>query len=302
MPARPLAPRLPLPVSSESLHFQTGADENVDIAVRFPSRYTDVMGNNISPTADAGNIALFGTLAADWWDPDGSSRLLHRINPARMSFIRDAAARHFHREPRARKPLEGLAALDVGCGGGLVAEPLARMGARTVGIDAGEQVITVAREHAEAQGLSIDYRAGDVVELARNFPRQFDLVTCLEVVEHVADRPAFLAALHDLLKPGGLLIFSTPNRTPASYAVLIVGAERIARLIPDGGHSWQQFIKPDELSTELQAVGFEVGDMRGLSWSPFKGFHISGDCSVNYIGTAIRPAQPSLAFGDSEST
>lgn len=237
-------------------------------------------------TANTQNVALFGTLAADWWDPDGSSRLLHRINPARLGFVHAEAVAHFGRDPRARRALGGLTALDVGCGGGLVTEPLARMGAQVTGIDAGEEVIAVARAHAEEQGLEIDYRSGDVVDLARGKPGAFDLVTCLEVVEHVADRRAFLRALHDLLKPGGMLIYSTPNRTPQSYAILIVGAERIARLIPDGGHEWKQFITPAELADELVAAGLRPAPVRGLSWSPRKGFHISGDTSVNYIGVA----------------
>ncbi|MFA7439399.1 MAG: bifunctional 2-polyprenyl-6-hydroxyphenol methylase/3-demethylubiquinol 3-O-methyltransferase UbiG [Sphingomonadaceae bacterium] len=246
-------------------------------------------------TAKPENVALFGTLAADWWDPDGSSKLLHRINPARLGFIHGQAIAHFDRDPRARRGLLGLKALDVGCGGGLVAEPLARMGADVTGIDAGEQVIAVARAHAEEQGLEIDYRAGDVVDLAREKPGFFDLITCLEVVEHVADRRAFLRALHDLLKPGGLLIYSTPNRTPQSYAVLIVGAERIARLIPDGGHHWKQFITPAELADELAAAGLHPEPVHGLSWAPHKGFHISGDKSVNYIGIAVRREETPVA-------
>lgn len=252
------------------------------------SGYAKGMAEKTTSTADAGNIALFGTLAADWWDPDGSSRLLHRINPARLGFIHEVTAEHFRRDAKSLKLLKGLSALDVGCGGGLVAEPLARMGAAVSGIDAGEQVIAVAREHAGAQGLDIAYRAGDVLDLAKEMPGHFDLITCLEVVEHVAERGPFLAALHDLLKPGGLLIFSTPNRTLASYAVLIVGAEKLTRLIPDGGHSWRQFITPEELSADLGAAGFEVGPIRGLSWSPMRGFHISDDRGINYIGTATR--------------
>lgn len=243
-----------------------------------------------APTADAENVALFGTLASDWWDPNGRSKLLHRINPARLSFIHDAAAAHFDRDPRARHMLSGLSALDVGCGGGLVTEPLARMGANTAGIDAGEQVIAVARAHAEAQNLPIDYRAGDVVDLARSFPGRFDLITCLEVLEHVEEAGSFLRALHDLLNPGGLLVFSTPNRTKRSYAVLILGAERLTRMIPDGGHEWKKFRTPEEVSADLIAAGFEPGTIRGLSWHPRRGFHISDDRSINYIGTATRPA------------
>jgi 2-polyprenyl-6-hydroxyphenyl methylase/3-demethylubiquinone-9 3-methyltransferase len=238
-------------------------------------------------TADPGNVALFGHLAADWWDPDGSSRLLHRINPVRLAYLRDQVTRHASRDARQRHLLSGIRVLDVGCGGGLVAEPLARMGADVTAIDSGEAQIAVAREHAAAQGLAIDYRAIEVTELADASPGCFDLVTCFEVIEHVTDVPAFLAALHRLLKTGGLLLFSTPNRTAASWAVLIAGAERIARLIPRGGHDWNRFLTPGELTAALAAAGFDVRQTDGLSWSPMRGFHISRDLSVNYIGAAV---------------
>jgi len=241
----------------------------------------------MSKTADQQNIALFGGIAAEWWDPEGSSKLLHRVNPARLGYIRDSVVAHFGREMRARHALAGLSALDVGCGGGLVAEPLARMGAQVSGIDAGEDVIEVARAHASAQGLAIDYRAGDVTALALAMPASFDLVTCLEVVEHVTDVPAFLAALRGLLKPDGLLIFSTPNRTPQSWAVLIAGAERLTRLIPNGGHDWKQFLTPDELTQKLAMAGLKVQEIKGISWSIRKGFHVGENQAVNYIGTAI---------------
>lgn len=237
-------------------------------------------------TTNQQNVALFGGMAAQWWDPQGSSKLLHRVNPARLTFIRDAVSLHFGRSKSARHPLAGLLALDVGCGGGLVAEPLARMGATVSGIDAGEDVIAVARAHAASQTLAIDYRAGDVTALAEAMPGCFDLVTCLEVVEHVTDVPVFLAALRGLLKPGGLLVFSTPNRTPQSWAVLIAGAERLTGLIPKGGHDWKQFITPDELTQKLAQAGLRVESIRGLSWSLSKGFHVGDDMTVNYIGTA----------------
>lgn len=239
-------------------------------------------------TQDSQNVALFGSLAADWWDPDGQSKLLHRINPTRLAFIREAAIAHFGRDPRARRALQGLRALDIGCGAGLVAEPLARMGADVQGIDAGEDVIAAARAHAEAQGLVIGYHAGDVIAFSEANAGRFDLVTCLEVVEHVTDVQAFVDAIARLLKPGGLLVFSTPNRTPASWAVLIAGAERIARLIPEGGHSWKQFLTPDELTQKLAAAGLRADRLDGLSWGPAKGFHLSSDLSVNYIGTATK--------------
>jgi 2-polyprenyl-6-hydroxyphenyl methylase / 3-demethylubiquinone-9 3-methyltransferase len=245
------------------------------------------------PTADPDNIALFGTLAADWWDPEGGSKLLHRVNPARLAFIRDAAVRHFSRDARARRALEGLDALDIGCGGGLVAEPLARMGATVTGIDAGADVIAAARAHALGQRLSITYMADDLAELAARAPGGFDLVTCLEVVEHVSDLTSFMDSIARLLKPEGLLVFSTPNRTMLSWAVLIAGAEEIARLIPRGGHDWKQFLTPDELTQRLASAGLVVNSLQGLSWSPTRGFVVNDDVRVNYIGTAV-PA-PRLA-------
>ncbi|MBS3962193.1 MAG: bifunctional 2-polyprenyl-6-hydroxyphenol methylase/3-demethylubiquinol 3-O-methyltransferase UbiG [Sandarakinorhabdus sp.] len=238
-------------------------------------------------TADRENVALFGTLAADWWDPDGASKLLHRVNPARLGFVRDAAIRHFGRSRKARRALEGLCILDVGCGGGLLAEPLARMGANVTGIDAGEDVIATARAHAAGQGLTIDYRSGDVVRLAEEIPGQFDLVTCLEVLEHVTDLQAFLLALRKLLKPGGMLVYSTPNRTLMSWAVLIVGAEQIVKLIPRGAHDWKQFLTPDELTMRLAAAGLVAGKAKGISWTPARGFIVNDDVRVNYIGTAV---------------
>jgi 2-polyprenyl-6-hydroxyphenyl methylase/3-demethylubiquinone-9 3-methyltransferase len=243
----------------------------------------------MNATQDLENVALFGTLAADWWDPDGQSKLLHRINPTRLGFIRQAAIDHFGLDPRARRALAGLYALDIGCGAGLVAEPLARMGASVEGIDAGDDVIAVARAHAAANGLSIAYHAGDVLAFAAANAGNFDLITCLEVVEHVTDVKVFVSAISTLLKPGGLLVFSTPNRTPASWAVLIAGAEKIIRVIPEGGHSWKQFLTPDELTQKLAQAGLRVEQLEGLSWGPARGFHLSRDLSVNYIGTAVKP-------------
>jgi len=244
-------------------------------------------------TVDRANVALFGGLAESWWDPEGPSRLLHRINPVRLAFVREAALAHFGRAGEARRALAGLAALDVGCGGGLVAEPLARMGAAVVGLDASEEAIAVAREHARLSGLSIDYRAGEADALAAAMPHAFDLVTCFEVVEHVADVPLFLGALHRLMKPGGLLVYSTPNRTALSHAVMITAAERLLRTLPAGTHDWNRFLTPGELAGHLQRAGFAVGPVRGLSWRPGRGFHLSDELSVNYLGTATAGERPS---------
>ena len=189
-------------------------------------------------------------------------------------------------DPRARHLLAGMRALDVGCGAGLLAEPLARMGATVTGIDAAPANVAAATAHAAAGGLSIDYRATSAEALAAT-GAMFDLITCLEVVEHVADRPAFLAALRRLTAPGGVLVMSTPNRTPLSYAVLIVGAERVARTIPRGAHAWDKFVTPDELTAELAAAGFVVTDTTGLTWRPGAGFALGRDTSVNYYLTAV---------------
>ena len=240
-----------------------------------------------STTSDSANIALFGTLADDWWDPDGSSKLLHGVNPPRLAYVRDAAVRHFRLDPKARHALAGLKALDIGCGAGLVAEPLARMGAEVSGLDAGAEVIRVARAHAVAQGLAISYSVGEIQAFAGQHAAAFDLITCLEVVEHVNEVDSFLASVAGLLKPGGLLLFSTPNRTTRSWLALILGAERLLRLIPHGGHDWHRFLTPDELSGKLAAAGLRVEAIDGLSWSPARGFHISADTSVNYIGSAV---------------
>lgn len=240
-----------------------------------------------SRTQDSRNVALFDGLAANWWNPDGESRLLHRINPVRMAFICHAATAHFGVAPKARFPLAGRRAIDVGCGAGLVTEPLARMGADVVGLDAGTDTIAAARAHAEPQGLAISYRTGEVAEIAATEPGRFDLVTCLEVIEHVTDLDGFLASLRALLKPDGLLVFSTPNRTPLSWAVMIGAAEQLLRIIPRGGHDWKQFVTPDELTVRMAGAGLRVDTLRGLSWNPARGFHQSTDLSVNYIGTAL---------------
>lgn len=249
------------------------------------------MTTSVAPPAaasiSAGEAEFFGKLAEDWWNPKGSSAMLHRITPVRSAFIRDTAAAHFGRALKRRAAFAGLSALDIGCGAGLQAEPLARMGFAVAGIDAAPENIAAASAHAARTGLAIDYRASSVEALAATGAR-FDLVTCLEVVEHVADRDAFFAALAALVAPGGLAILSTPNRTALSWTVLIAGAEILTGQIPRGAHDWQRFMTPPELAEALTHAGLAVGETRGLSWRPGEGFRMSQDESVNYFITATR--------------
>ncbi len=230
--------------------------------------------------------AHFGTLAADWWDPKGSSAMLHRLNPVRLGFIRSAIDAHWPAIPlgdsRGMRPLAGKRSLDVGCGAGLLCEPLTRLGAAVTGVDAAGENVAAAAGHAVGAGLTIDYRCGDVAELGLG---GFDLVTSLEVLEHVADPAAFIAALRAALAPGGLMILSTPNRTTRSRLLLVEGAERIG-MIPRGTHHWDQFITPDELRTLLASAGLTMGVPHGIAWSLTKGLHLSNDLALNYIVTA----------------
>jgi 2-polyprenyl-6-hydroxyphenyl methylase/3-demethylubiquinone-9 3-methyltransferase len=238
-----------------------------------------------APSIAANEAEFFGKLAEDWWNPTGSSAMLHRITPVRSALIRDVAVAYFGLSAKTRCPLAGLTALDIGCGAGLMTEPLARMGATATGIDAASENIVAAAAHATAGGLEITYQATSVEALAATGAR-FDIVTCLEVVEHVADRDSFFAALAALLAPGGIAILSTPNRTAASWAVLIAGAEMLTRQIPRGAHDWNRFMTPPELSEALVNAGLAVVDTHGLGWSPTKGFQIGSDTGINYFLTA----------------
>jgi 2-polyprenyl-6-hydroxyphenyl methylase/3-demethylubiquinone-9 3-methyltransferase len=224
----------------------------------------------------------FGKLAADWWDPKGSSAMLHRMNPVRLGFLRAAIDAHWGGDAQSVKPLAGKRALDVGCGAGLLAEPLARLGAAVTGVDAAEENVAAARAHATGSGLAIDYRAGELASLGLG---RFDLVTAMEVLEHVADKLAFLGDLARHLAPGGLLVLSTPNRTARSRLVLVGLAETIGA-IPRGTHHWEDFVTPDELRVLLAEAGLAMGAPRGLAFSPGKGLHLSDDVSLNYLTTA----------------
>ena len=239
--------------------------------------------SNATSTIDPREAAHFGRMAPDWWDPHGSSAMLHRLNPVRLRYIREQVDRHWALDERERRPLVGKRAIDVGCGAGLLAEPLARLGAEVVAIDAAPENIHAAREHADAAGLAIDYRAADVERVEGGF----DLVTCLEVIEHVPDPARFVRALAGLVAPGGLLIMSTPNRTARSRILLITLGEGLGRL-PRGTHDWDRFLTPAELAAMIEAVGLQAVDRRGIGYSPARGFSLTEDLSLNYLMTAER--------------
>lgn len=228
--------------------------------------------------------AHFGKLAADWWDPKGSSAMLHRLNPVRLRYIRDQLNMHWNLDEHDRRPLEGKSAVDVGCGAGLLSEPLARLGATVVGIDAAPENIAAARLHAEGQGLAIDYRNGSIDVLGSE---PFDLVTSLEVIEHVDEPAAFVRGLATALAPGGLMVLSTPNRTPLSRLAMITLGEGLGA-IPRGTHDWDRFLTPDELRAQVETAGLKVLDVTGLSFSPSRGFVLGSNLGMDYLVTAAR--------------
>jgi len=255
-----------------------------------------------APSVDPGEIDKFRAMAADWWSPTGKFAPLHKFNPVRLGFIRDRAVAHFKLEEAARRPLAGLRALDIGCGGGLVAEPLARLGADVTGVDAGDANIKAALVHAEAAGLAIDYRVGAVEGLIAARERPYDIVLSLEVVEHVADPARFIGDCARLLKPGGLMFLATLNRTAKAYALAIVGAERVLRWLPRGTHDWSKFVTPEEARTALAGAGLEVQPPVGVSFSPLGGqWSITTDTSVNYMLTATRRAAAEAEPGFEET-
>lgn len=228
--------------------------------------------------------AHFAALAKDWWDPRGSSGMLHRLNPVRLKFIREAIDLHWGGDVESVRPLSGKRALDVGCGAGLLCEPLARLGAEVTGVDAAPANVEAAALHARRSGLIIDYRHGELATLGLG---EFHLVTSLEVIEHVADKAAFVAELARHLAPGGLMVLSTPNRTPQSRLWLVGAAEALGA-VPKGTHHWNDFIAPEELRELLADAGLTMGEPAGIAFSPLHGLRLSSDLSLNYVVTATR--------------
>jgi 2-polyprenyl-6-hydroxyphenyl methylase/3-demethylubiquinone-9 3-methyltransferase len=239
-------------------------------------------------TVDEAEVERFSRHAADWWDPRGPMAALHKFNPVRLAYIRDRAAARFGRDPKKLDCLAGLRMLDIGCGGGILSEPLARLGAHMVGADPAEENIEAARAHAEEQGLSVDYRATTAEALAEA-GETFDVVLAMEVVEHVTDVALFVSTCAAMVKPGGLLIAATLNRTLKSFALAIVGAEYVLRWVPRGTHQWDKFVTPRELETAVETTGLSVTGERGVVYNPFADrWQLSSDMDVNYMLVAER--------------
>jgi 2-polyprenyl-6-hydroxyphenyl methylase/3-demethylubiquinone-9 3-methyltransferase len=248
-------------------------------------------------SADPAELERFDALAAEWWDEAGPMAVLHKLNPVRLGYIRDQAAGLFDRDPRQIRPLAGLELLDVGCGGGVLAEPLARQGASVTGIDLATANLEIARRHAARVGLEIDYRAIEVEALAAE-GRQFDLVCVMEVVEHVPDQGRFLDATARLVRPGGGLIMATLNRTARSFALGIVAAEYILGWLPRGTHSWSRFLRPSEAARPLRAAGLTMRDLTGVVYDPLKDrFRLAADPAVNYMLFATRAGYSAATVG-----
>jgi 2-polyprenyl-6-hydroxyphenyl methylase / 3-demethylubiquinone-9 3-methyltransferase len=244
-----------------------------------------------APSLDPAEVAKFSALAAEWWNPSGKFGVLHKFNPVRLAYIKDQATARFHRDPFERRPLAGLRLLDIGCGGGLLCEPMARLGAEVTGIDPSKRNIATAQVHADEQELPIDYRA-TTAETLGEAGESFDIVLAMEVIEHVVDPAAFTRVCASLLRPGGLFFVATLNRTFKSFALAIVGAEYVLGWLPKGTHQWEKFIMPTELEGWLGESGLALLDRSGVTYSPFSGtWRKARDMDVNYMLLAQR-AEP----------
>lgn len=242
-------------------------------------------------SVDTAEIERFSRLAADWWDPRGPMAPLHKLNPVRLAYIRDRAAEHFDRDTKKLDCLKGLRMLDIGCGAGILSEPLARLGAAMVGADPGEENIAAAQAHAEEAGVAVDYRAASAEELAAAGER-FDVVLAMEVVEHVNDVDEFVATCAAMVRPGGLMVAATLNRTLKSFALAIVGAEYVLRWVPRGTHQWDKFVTPEELEGAFEDAGLNVIGERGVIYNPFADrWQLSSDMDVNYMLAGEKPKQ-----------
>jgi len=242
-------------------------------------------------SVDTAEVERFSRHAGDWWDPRGPMAALHKFNPVRLAYIRDQAAAHFDRDPKKLDCLKGLRMLDIGCGGGILSEPLARLGAAMVGADPAEENVAAAGAHAEEMGVAVDYRATTAEELAAA-GEQFDVVLAMEVVEHVADVKSFVATCASVVKPGGLMIAATLNRTLKSFALAIVGAEYVLRWVPRGTHQWDKFVTPEELERAFERNGLDVIGERGVIYNPLADrWQLSSDMDVNYMLVGERAQQ-----------
>lgn len=246
-------------------------------------------GKKPDASVDQREIENFSALAETWWDPKGPFRPLHNLNPARLSYIRGALEAHFGLKKGTGLPFKGLRVLDIGCGGGLLCEPMARLGANVTGIDAAEKNINIAALHAKQSKLKVDYRAITGEKLAKS-GAEFDVILNMEVLEHVADLGSFIASCAKMLKRDGIMLFSTINRTPKAFALAIVGAEYVLRWLPRGTHTYEKFLKPSELEKGFRAAGLELRDLKGFIYNPLAdSWSLGDDLSVNYIGTVVKP-------------
>lgn len=251
------------------------------------------MNEQVAPqktnTVDPDEIARFSAIAAEWWDPMGKFRPLHKFNPTRLAYIRENVIAQFGLDEKTRRPFEGLRLLDIGCGGGLLCEPMTRMGAQVTGADAGERNIATASVHAAEQGLAIDYRCTTAEALAEA-GEQFDVILNMEVIEHVVDRAGFMKACAAMLKPGGVMFVATLNRTFKAWGLAVVGAEYVLRWLPRGTHEWKKFVTPEELSADIGASGLTITEQTGVSYNPILDrWSLSSDMAINYMIVCTRP-------------